>query len=1401
MKNAPHPRSSIEVLEARIAPAFAPIFELSSLNGLNGFAVSGAGQQGHFARAVSDAGDVNGDGIGDLIVGAYQDDFRGSSYVIFGSASGFSANVNVSELNGTNGFRLSGVTNGELSGVSVSAAGDVNGDGFGDLIIGAFSPDESPGASYVVFGKASGFAATLSLSTLDGSNGFKIGGDKVGDRAGHSVSGAGDVNGDGFDDLIIGAYRAEPNGFRSGASYVVFGKGSGFAANLSLSTLTGTNGFKLSGADGEVSGKSVSHAGDVNGDGFEDVIIGAFGSDPGGRINSGASYVVFGKASGFAANLNLSALNGSNGFKLSGVAAGDFSGYSVSDAGDVNGDGFDDVIIGAYRAEPNGPVSGASYVVFGKASGFAANLNLSALNGSNGFKLSGVAAGDASGKSVSGAGDVNGDSFDDVIVGADRASPNGRYSGASYVVFGKASAYPAILGLATLNGIDGFKLNGIGEADSSGNSVSAAGDVNGDGVDDLIVGAHIAPNRSAQGVCYVVFGRNVSLTISDAAVSEGGAGTTPLEFTVSLSEASTAPVRVQLATVNGSALADSDFVPLAETTLTFAPGETSKVVIVGVNGDSRFEGDENFSVVLSAATGGIIQDSTGMGMILNDDAPPVVSISDASRLEGYLGTSEMTFAVSLSAASELPATVSFATRDGTAVAGSDYTVLAPGALTFAPGETVKTIAVEVFGDTDIEGHEGFSLVLSEPTGATIGTGTATGTILNDDTAIRIVGPTERLEGDADASPSGFTIGLEKASALPVTVRYATVAGSATPGSDFVASEDAQLTFEPGETTKRIDVEVLGDTEIENHETFAVVLSAPTNATLAERTASSTILNDDTALRISNASTLEGDEGKSPLGFTISLEKPSAIPVTVSYATADGTAAADTDYEPVVPTQLTFAPGETSKTVNVEVLGDTEVEAHEIFSVVLSEVANAAIATGTATATILNDDTLIRISNQSLLEGHAGTRAMSFTVSLNASSALPVSVNFASVNGNATAGIDYTSLTLGTLEFAHGETNKTLTVEVLGDTAVEASETFTVLLSNSANAVIADGTGLGTILDDDVTLVGPRKATFTDVDGELVTIKVSKGTLKVEDFTIFPAGQGAQLALIDLSGEAGFSGADLKITSKKIPGAEVSDGVVNVGYINGTGIDLGKVKVKGDLGQIDAGDGDAAKSALKTLSVASLGARGLSTQEDAATASLHGDIAGDLRKLKVKTDIATGVVIALSGRLGSASIGGNLDAATISALGLLNPAKAADALAIGGLSIGGNISASRILAGYDLTGAAINADVGIGSLKVGGDWRASDLVAGVAAGSDGFFGTEDDTLISGGNPIIARIASVVIKGTAAGTEGGTDHFGFVTQEIAAFKAGAVRPPLTPGPSNDLTGVLVGSTGDLRVREVT
>ncbi|MDZ8082582.1 MAG: hypothetical protein RMX35_26395 [Nostoc sp. DcaGUA01] len=490
-------------------------FNLSDIDSLNGFVINGIATADRSGSSVSDAGDVNGDGFDDLIIGASGADPNGSqsgqSYVVFGKSTGFSSSLNLSDLNGANGFAINGIAVDDNSGNSVSGAGDVNGDGFDDLIIGASGADPNgsqSGQSYVVFGKSTGFSSSLNLSDLNGANGFAINGIAADDISGLSVSGAGDVNHDGFDDLIIGAPYADNF---SGQSYVVFGKSTGFSPSINLSTLNGINGFAINGINevGDISGGSVSDAGDINGDGIDDLIIGASNASPNG-FSSGQSYVVFGKTTAFSASLNLSTLNGTNGFAINGIKAGDFSGSPVSSAGDINGDGIDDLIIGAISFKNDGTTfaSGQSYVVFGKSTGFSASLNLSDLNGTNGFTINGIGADDFIYFSVSGAGDVNGDGFDDLIIGTVKnIDPNGIRSGQSFLVFGKGTGFSPSINLSDLNGTNGFAINGIMPFDNSGKSVSAAGDVNNDGFDDLIIGAPGAESNGSQsGQSYVLFG-------------------------------------------------------------------------------------------------------------------------------------------------------------------------------------------------------------------------------------------------------------------------------------------------------------------------------------------------------------------------------------------------------------------------------------------------------------------------------------------------------------------------------------------------------------------------------------------------------------------------------------------------------------------------------------------------------------------------------------------------------------------------------------------------------------------------------------------------------------------------------------------------------------------------------
>lgn len=549
------------------AGGFGPSFELSTLaagNGTNGFVLNGVADGDLSGRSLS-AGDINGDGFSDLIVSASRADYNGDAsgdvYVLFGRAdfSTLLAGGGVYEFadltpGGTDGFVLRGIEANDNLGRSVAFAGDVNGDGIGDLIVSSHFANPNgaySGETYLIFGRTdfspvltSGVFEMSSLAGGSGVNGTVFNGVAAGDFSGNFVAGAGDFNGDGLQDIVIGAHYADSY---AGAAYVVYGQLGGFGVGeFELSSLNGTNGFALTGAAGNYAGTAVGVAGDINGDGFDDVIVSAPGASPNGLDFSGTTYIVFGQSAALAATQALTAVadvtvNGA-------LYAYHTSGFSLESAGDINGDGFDDLLLG--RGPFYGVDAGAVYVVFGSAS-LGATLELSTLvpvspsttggtagaTITDGFVLSGVDFDDYAGQAVSVAGDVNGDGFADLIIGAYSAAPNGGYSGEAYLVYGTDFRDDA----PVLGTTGGDALIG-----STSDEVLNGGDGN-----DILEGA---------GGNDVLLGGNGDDTLiydpADVQRVDGGGGTDTLDFTDS------SGVLLDLTSINNNVYRDIEVIDL-----------------------------------------------------------------------------------------------------------------------------------------------------------------------------------------------------------------------------------------------------------------------------------------------------------------------------------------------------------------------------------------------------------------------------------------------------------------------------------------------------------------------------------------------------------------------------------------------------------------------------------------------------------------------------------------------------------------------------------------------------------------------------------------------------------------------------------------------------------------------
>jgi N,N-dimethylformamidase beta subunit-like, C-terminal/Domain of unknown function (DUF4082)/Bacterial Ig-like domain/Calx-beta domain/Bacterial Ig domain/Purple acid Phosphatase, N-terminal domain len=499
----------------------------------------------------------------------------------------------------------------------------------------------------------------------------------------------------------------------------------------------------------------------------------------------------------------------------------------------------------------------------------------------------------------------------------------------------------------------------------------------------------------------------------------------------------------------------------------------------GTNNLSQTSRYLQYRAVLTSATAGQTPSLNDITFTAAGGAiPPAISISDLSINEGDVGQTNAVVTLTLSATSPSTVTVQYVTADGTAAATTDYTA-GSGTATFTPGTTSTTVTIPVNGDTTVEPNETFFVNLTSPVNGTITDAQGVVTIVNDDSTLSelTLGNGTVTEGNTGSISATFTVTLTPAKTTgPVTVSYQTADGTATAGSDYVATSGT-LTIPAGTTTQTITVPVLGDTLDEANETFLVRLSAPVGAALGTPSqGTGTITDNDAtpAFRISDVSLNEGSGGGTVLAtFTVTLSAVSGRATSVNYATSNGTATVGSGDYVAASGTLSFPAGTTSQQVSVTVNSDLLNENNETFNLNLSGATSATIADNRGIATIVNDDLppAVSIADVSVMEGNTGTKNVTFTVALSAASGKTITVNYATANGDALAGSDYVAKT-GTVTFNPGQTTRTFTVAIVNDRVAEATETFVVNLPTATNASIADNQAVCTITDNDAALEAP-----------------------------------------------------------------------------------------------------------------------------------------------------------------------------------------------------------------------------------------------------------------------------------------------------------------------------------------
>ncbi|MEL7466142.1 MAG: Calx-beta domain-containing protein [Pseudomonadota bacterium] len=1045
--------------------------------------------------------DVNDDGFDDLLIGAPRARFNdpatgGTGYVLFGRAN---ATFDLGVANLTNGVdgQAFFVDGGRNAGSAIIDLGDVDGDGDAEFFVSApFSPapdgSVSSGLGFV-FDRGSNAVTDLSgafdePAAPDATVIFSS------ERAfiAEDAAALGDVNGDGLADFLLtgaGAIGAASQlfGRNSGEAYLIYGQNGGLPDEIDVARLDGQVGTKILATDVFAVGNQVASAGDVNGDGLDDFIL----IDAGPATDEPAFYLVYGQNGGFGAEFDLSTSDGVS--KLGGVASVSVaSGVDMASVGDVNGDGFDDILVSRAAGGSNG--GGEVALLFGSASGLGDNVDLDAIPLGAGYRF--IAGPDdfRAGFAVAGGGDVNADGVADFIIGSPFYNPpsNAEFEfdapGSTYLVYGGAER------LAALDALDGE--------------------------DGLIALANVVRDIEIEGAAEpVAYSLGADVTIAE----RNGQDTT---FAVTVARTSSeGAAEIALAISGEATIASGDIAQVGGST-TFADGETETTVIFRVTDDALAEATEQaiFDLsIVSSDVPGVVADGQLIATIEDDDAPAVFDLGADFTVAERNGE-DVTFAINVTRSNGFGVAEVALTPSGSADAsgaGADFVQIG-GSGFFDAGETETSILFRVVDDLAVEFAEeaifDLSFVGAEAP-SVIGDGRQVVTITDDDEISFFSLGQDFSIAERNGQDTTFAVTVTRTFAEGEAQVALTPSGSAeafSVNADFVQIGGSSF-FADGETETSIIFRVVDDLAVEFAEEAIFdlsIVSSDAAAEVADGRQVVTIQDDDeiSFFSLGQDFTVTERNGQD-VNFAVTVTRTFAEGEAEIALATSGSGAADA-FQLIGST--TFADGETETQVIFQLVDDLQVEFAEEFILDLSVVSSDAaseVADGRQVVTIQDDDEISFFSlgdDFSIAERNGQDTTFAVTVTRTFAEGAAEVALATSGSGAADA-----FLFLGDATFADGETETQLLFRLIDDQVIEPTEEFILdlsIVSSDAAAEVADGRQVVSILDDDTPVV-------FSIDPD---VSFTEGTGRDSEFTTFverSSGVGEAVVNLTLGGTA------------------------------------------------------------------------------------------------------------------------------------------------------------------------------------------------------------------------------------------------------------------------------------------